>query len=77
MVVFPLPERSEKISIHAPRGRGDVIDTINGIMIDDISIHAPRGRGDQVPGVILSGKIGFQSTPLAGGATRALLWGII
>ena len=36
------------ISIHAPRGRGDLedADLLRG---DRISIHAPRGRGDRRP----------------------------
>ena len=38
---------TEKISIHAPRGRGDAIIGDEYIEDAEISIHAPRGRGDR------------------------------
>ena len=38
-----------KISIHAPRGRGDFFG-FKGFLIGIISIHAPRGRGDHRSG---------------------------
>ena len=36
-----------------------------------ISIHAPRGRGDWRNDLKEKGLLSFQSTPLAGGATKA------
>ena len=56
------------ISIHAPRGRGD-LEMAKFFKQQQISIHAPRGRGDQIQQERAHAMLIFQSTPLAGGAT--------
>ena len=35
-----------QISIHAPRGGSDCVDTDTSTLLDIISIHAPRGGSD-------------------------------
>ena len=58
-----------KISIHALRGEGDIVDLFLRFQAADISIHALRGEGDLHFEVILDGRRVFLSTPSVGRAT--------
>ena len=65
----PKPDdQAEKISIHAPLARSDLIDAIN-LRVKSISIHAPHARSDALLSPSsASGR--FQSTLLMRGATN-------
>ena len=65
------PLRRFVVSIHAPRVGGDTR-AIWPISRARVSIHAPRVGGDSRANLRFSTDTGFQSTPPAWGATRAV-----
>ena len=74
-MIFPRPDGTMWISIHAPRGGSDVGGVYYPPKIMFISIHAPRGGSDTATAGFDEINVLFQSTLPAGGATLPEVFG--